>query len=77
MQEGILTPKINYNWIEIAPMLILLFLVVIALAIIPNCLDRDSCINEYPASPSINIEKLSEGLSNTDNLFSVPNVEKP
>ena len=76
MQEGITPRKIDYSWIEIAPLLIVLFLVVIALSIIPNCLDRDSCV-EHVVSQNIDVHKLSVELNKSDNLFSMMNVEKP
>ena len=75
MQEG-LDKRISYEWIEIAPMLVLLILVIVALAIIPNCIDRESCV-QYPVNPNIDIEKLSEGLDTLENVFNKTHVEIP
>ena len=76
-QEYVGSPSLpNYSWIELAPMLILLLFVVIVLVVIPNCLDRDSC-NVYQIGENVDLDKLSANLSETDNLFSMTNVEKP
>lgn len=61
MQEG-LEKKINYSWIEIVPLLSVLLFVVVALAVLPNCLDNSSC-TQLTGSPDIDLDKLSEELS--------------
>jgi len=73
LQEGLTPKKIDYYWIELAPMLVLLVLVVIALAVIPNCQDNSNCVR-YSVSQNIDINKLSEGL---ENVFNNTNVEIP
>ena len=76
MQEDLTTKKINYSWIELAPLLIVLLLVVIGLSIIPNCQDKNSCV-VYPVGQNVDLDKLTEELNKSDNLFSMTNVEKP
>jgi len=76
LQEGLTPKKINYSWIEIVPMLVLLVLVVVALAVIPNCLDNSNCV-KYAVSQNIDIDNLSMELSKSANLFNNTNVEKP
>lgn len=76
MQEGLTPEKIDYSWIELAPILVVLVLVVFGLSVIPNCIDKENCV-VYPTSPNIDIEKLSADLNESDNLFSMTNVEKP
>ena len=66
----------NYSWIELAPMMILLLLVVIGLAIIPNCIDNENCV-VYPVGQNVDLDKLTEALNESDILFSMTNVEKP
>lgn len=76
MQEGITPRKVDYSWIEIVPMLAVLLLVVIGLSVIPNCMDRDSCV-EHVVGQNIDVDKLSVELNKSDNLFSMMKVEKP
>lgn len=76
MQEDLTPKRINYSWIELAPMLVLLILVVVALAVIPNCIDNSRCV-KYVVNPNIDIEKLSEGLNTLENVFNKTNVEIP
>jgi len=68
LQEG-LTKKINYYWIELVPMLVLLVLVVIFLSVTPNCIDNSSCV-EHVVSANIDLEQL-------ENVFNNRNVEIP
>lgn len=62
MQEGLTPEKISYSWIEIVPMLVVLILVVVALAILPNCLDNSNC-TQLQSSVAVDLDKLSEELS--------------
>ena len=62
MQEGLTPEKISYSWIEIVPMLVVLILVVVALAVLPNCLDNSNC-TQLTRSPDVDLDKLSEELS--------------
>lgn len=53
-------------------MLALLIFVVIALAVLPNCLDNSNCI-ELKSSVSVDLEELSR----SENVFNKTNVEIP
>lgn len=48
----------------------------VALAVIPNCIDNSRCV-KYVVNPNIDIEKLSEGLNTLENVFNKTNVEIP
>lgn len=63
MQEGITPKKINYSWIEIVPVLVLLIFVVIALAVTPNCIDNSACV-EYVVSEDYDFEQLENVFNN-------------
>ena len=76
MQEGLTPEKIDYSWIELAPLLVLLVLVVFGLSVIPNCIDNENCV-VYPTGHNIDLDKLSAELNESDNLFSMINLEKP
>ena len=76
MQEDLTPKRIDYSWIELAPLLILLVFVIVALAVLPNCIDKDNCV-VYPVGENVDLDKLTASLSESDNLFSMTNVEKP
>ena len=76
MQEGLTPEKVSYSWIEIVPMLAVLIFVVVALAVLPNCLDNSNCV-ELQSGVYVDLDKLSEELSRSENLFNNTNVEKP
>lgn len=57
-------------------MLAVLIFVVVALAVLPNCLDNSNCV-ELQSGVNFDLDKLSEELSGSENLFNNTNVEKP
>lgn len=76
MQEGLTPEKVNYSWIEIVPMLAVLIFVVVALAVLPNCLDNSNC-TQLQSSVDVDLDKLSMELSTLENLFNKTNIEIP
>ena len=76
MQEDLTPKRIDYSWIELAPLLIVLVFVIVALSVIPNCIDKDNCV-VHAVGQNIDVERLSAELNESDNLFSMTNVEKP
>lgn len=76
MQEGLTPKKIVYSWIELAPLLVLLALVIFGLSVIPNCIDKENCV-VYPTGSKVDLDKLSAEINESDNLFSMAIVEKP
>jgi len=50
------------DWIEIVPILVVLVVVIVALAVIPNCLDNSNC-TQLSVSSKVDLDKLSEELS--------------
>ena len=61
--------KLNYNWIELLPMLVILVVSVTFLALFPSCSDNGNCV-EHVVRQDYDMDLLEKAvLNNTDFLL--------